>query len=94
MHSPARRRSPPRRATAACAISPGRFSPSFPVCVDGEEATRSTHVTIEEDGYYLQRWTFYEHTATHMDAPGHFAPSGRLSPDIGLDELLVPAVVI
>ncbi|MGH2456957.1 MAG: cyclase family protein [Candidatus Limnocylindria bacterium] len=70
------------------------FSPSFPVFVDGEEATRSTHVTIEENGYYLQRWTFYEHTATHMDAPGHFAPGGRLSPDISLDELLVPAVVI
>jgi hypothetical protein len=70
------------------------FSPSFPVFVDGEEATRSTHVTIEDDGYYLQRWTFYEHTATHMDAPGHFTPGGRLSPEITLDELFVPAVVI
>jgi kynurenine formamidase len=70
------------------------FSPSFPVFVDGEEATRSTHVTIEENGYYLQRWSFYEHTATHMDAPGHFTPGGRLSPDIGLDDLFVPAVVV
>ena len=70
------------------------FSPSFPVFVDGEEATRSTHVTIEDDGYYLQRWSFYEHTATHMDAPGHFTPGGRLSPDIGLDDLFAPAVVI
>ena len=70
------------------------FSPSFPVFVDGEEAARSTHVTIEENGYYLQRWSFYEHTATHMDAPGHFTPGGRLSPDIGLDDLFVPAVVV
>jgi kynurenine formamidase len=70
------------------------FSTSFPVFVDGEEATRSTHVTIEENGYYLQRWTFYEHTATHMDAPGHFTIGGRLSPEITLDELFVPAVVI
>ncbi|HET6755145.1 MAG TPA: cyclase family protein [Jiangellaceae bacterium] len=70
------------------------FSPSFPVFVDGEEATRSTHVTIEENGYYLQRWTFYEHTATHMDAPGHFTVGGRLSPEITLDELFVPAVVV
>jgi kynurenine formamidase len=70
------------------------FSPSFPVFVDGEEATRSTHVTIEENGYYLQRWTFYEHTATHMDAPGHFTVGGRLSPEITLDELFVPAFVV
>lgn len=70
------------------------FSTDFPVFVDGEEATRSTHVNIADNGYYLQRWSFYEHTATHLDAPGHFAPGGRLSPDIRPDELLVPAVVV
>lgn len=70
------------------------FSPDFPVFTDGEEATRQTHVTIEDDGFYLQRWSFYEHTATHMDVPGHFIEDGRLSPDIRPEELLVPAVVV
>lgn len=70
------------------------FRTSFPVFVDGEEASRSTHVTIEDDGYYLQKWTFYEHTATHLDAPGHFTPGGRLSPDIPPEELMVAAVVV
>ena len=31
---------------------------------------------------------------THMDAPGHFTPGGRLSPEITLEELIVPIVVI
>jgi kynurenine formamidase len=29
-----------------------------------------------------------------MDAPGHFTPGGRLSPEITLEELIVPIVVI
>ncbi|MPZ87854.1 MAG: cyclase family protein [Nitriliruptorales bacterium] len=70
------------------------FRVDFPVFAIGEEPTRRTSVTIEEDGYYLQEWTFYEHTATHMDAPGHFSPGGRLAPDITVGELLVPAVVV
>lgn len=70
------------------------FSTRFPVFADAEKATRRTHVTIEDNGYYLQQWSFYEHTATHLDAPGHFAPGGRLAPDIRLDELLVPAAVV
>ena len=70
------------------------FTTDFPVFVDGEEARRRDHVTIPDNGYYLQRWTFYEHTATHMDAPGHFAPGGRLSPEISPRELLVPAAVV
>jgi kynurenine formamidase len=70
------------------------LSPAFPVFADGEEAVRETSVTIENDGYYLQRWEVYEHTATHVDAPGHFAAGGRLGPDLRPDELVVPAVVI
>ncbi|MDP8958659.1 MAG: cyclase family protein [Actinomycetota bacterium] len=70
------------------------FRVDFPVFTDGEEPTRRTVVTIEDDGYYLQEWTFYEHTATHLDAPGHFVPGGRLAPQIDPRELLVPAVVV
>jgi len=70
------------------------FTVDFPVFSDSERATRRTHVTIEDDGYYLQEWSFYEHTATHVDAPGHFAPGGRLSPEISPAELFVPAVVV
>lgn len=35
-----------------------------------------------------------EHTGTHVDAPGHFTPGGRLAPELRVDELVTPAVVI
>jgi kynurenine formamidase len=51
-------------------------------------------VTIEQNGYYMQEWRIIEHVGTHVDAPGHFTPGGRLSPELQLSELIVPAVVI
>jgi kynurenine formamidase len=56
--------------------------------------TRETLVTIPRDGYYAQRWTFAEHTGTHVDVPGHFVAGARLAPELRLDELLVPVVVV
>jgi kynurenine formamidase len=67
---------------------------SFPAFTPGEEAQRRTVVTIEEDGYYMQEWRIIEHIGTHVDAPGHFTPGGRLAPELELSELIVPAVVI
>lgn len=70
------------------------FTTAFPTFTDGEEPSRSTVVTIEEDGYYLQEWRLFEHNGTHVDAPGHFGAGGRLVTDLALEELVVPAVVI
>jgi kynurenine formamidase len=67
---------------------------SFPAFTPGEEAVRRTVVTIEQNGYYLQEWRIIEHIGTHVDAPGHFTPGGRLSPELHLSELITPAVVI
>jgi len=50
-------------------------------------------VTIEQNGYYSQEWRVVEHTGTHVDAPGHFTPGGRLAPELRMDELVTPAVV-
>ena len=47
-----------------------------------------------EFGFYLQRWTFSEHTGTHLDAPGHVIGGGRMVPDIRPEELVAPAAVI
>jgi kynurenine formamidase len=62
--------------------------------VPGEEASRRTVVTIEDDGYYMQEWRTIEHIGTHVDAPGHFTLGGRLAPELEPSELIVPAVVI
>lgn len=55
---------------------------------------KRTAVTIERDGYYGQEWTFFEHSGTHVDVPGHFTPGGRLAPALRADELVVPVAVI
>lgn len=70
------------------------FREGFPVFVTGEEPQRETIADYATSGFYAQKWTFGEHSCTHMDAPGHFHEGGRLSPEITLEELIVPIVVI
>jgi kynurenine formamidase len=70
------------------------FAESLPVFVDGTGPVREPLADYETDGFYAQRWTFGEHSGTHLDAPGHFIPGGRLSPDITPEELIVPLVVV
>jgi kynurenine formamidase len=69
------------------------FTEGFPVFT-GDPPARETINAIPTSGFYAQRWTFGEHSGTHMDAPGHFVQGGRLSPQITLAELLVPIAVI
>jgi kynurenine formamidase len=69
------------------------FTEGFPVFTF-DPPTRETLVTIPTAGFYAQKWTFGEHSGTHMDAPGHFVLGGRLSPEITPQELIVPIVVI
>jgi kynurenine formamidase len=69
------------------------FTEGFPVFTF-DPPTRETLITIPSGGFYSQKWTFGEHSGTHMDAPGHFVEGGRLSPDITPAELIVPIVVI
>ena len=69
------------------------YREGFPVFVVGEEPERETIADYATSGFYAQRWTLGEHSGTHMDAPGHFIPGGRLSPEITLQELIVPIVV-
>jgi len=69
------------------------FTEGFPVFAFDPPA-REDLVTIPTGGFYAQKWTFGEHSGTHMDAPGHFVTGGRLSPEITPQELIVPVVVI
>jgi kynurenine formamidase len=69
------------------------FTEGFPVFV-GDPPARETINDYATSGFYAQKWTFGEHSGTHMDAPGHFVPGGRLSPEITLRELLLPIVVV
>ena len=69
------------------------FAEGFPVFT-GASPVRETIADFPTSGFYAQRWTFGEHSGTHMDAPGHFVPGGRLSPEITPQELVIPIVVV
>src|SRR5215218_3414228 len=56
------------------------FTEGFPVFAF-EPPARETLITIPAGGFYAQKWTFGEHSGTHMDAPGHFVIGGRLPGD-------------
>jgi kynurenine formamidase len=60
----------------------------------GPEPERKDLFTYQPDGFYSQLWTFGEHSGTHMDAPGHFVPGGRRTPDITPRELMGPLAVV
>lgn len=58
------------------------------------ENARETVRNFAQHGFYGQQWTFWEHTATHMDVPGHFVEGRRTSEQIALEELIRPIVVV
>jgi kynurenine formamidase len=69
------------------------FTAGFPVYT-GAAPTRRTLVTVENDGFYAQEWTFGEHSGTHLDVPGHFVANGRRVTALRPRELILPIVVI
>lgn len=71
------------------------FREGFPMFLGAPPAPdREVLVTVPANGFYGQRWTFWEHTGTHLDVPAHFIADGRQSPEIPLEELVRPLVVI
>ncbi len=69
--------------------------PGFPTFSTSDPAIeRETVRTIERDGFYAQRWTFGEHSGTHVDAPGHFIRDERLVTALRPAELIAPAAVV
>jgi kynurenine formamidase len=71
------------------------FRESFPMFLGAPvRPDREVIVTVPVNGFYAQKWTFWEHTGTHMDVPAHFVENGRTSPELTPEELIVPAVVV
>lgn len=70
------------------------LSPDFPIWPGFTKAAKETLVTVEENGFYSQQWTFGEHTSTHMDAPAHFIADGTQAHQLDPSALVGPAVVI
>lgn len=50
--------------------------------------------TFENDGFYQQKVSFWEHTGTHVDAPIHFIEDGMEASAIDIGTLFAPLAVI
>jgi kynurenine formamidase len=70
------------------------FATVMPTYTPGETPTREPFVTVEENGYFIQYWTLYEHAGTHCDFPAHFIADGTTVDNYPAGTLLAPAVVI
>lgn len=70
------------------------FGTNIPTYLPGEEPEHEDYVTVENDGFYIQRWTFTEHAGTHVDIPAHFVAGGETVDNYPADLLVAPAVVI
>lgn len=69
----------------------GRNTPLFP----GSPPVEITpFVTIENNGYYGNIVSYWEHVGTHMDAPAHFAPGGAYVDQLDPASLVVPIALI
>jgi len=71
------------------------YSETFPLFLGAPIPTqREVIVTVPANGFYAQKWSFWEHSGTHMDVPAHFIANGRRSPQLTPAELVAPAAVI
>ncbi len=70
------------------------FGTNVPTYLLGEGPQREDYVTVENDGFYIQRWNFTEHAGTHVDIPAHFVADGVTVDNYPADLLIGPAVVI
>jgi kynurenine formamidase len=57
---------------------------------------RELHKGTTPGGYFYSAYAFCapEHGGTHLDAPSHFAASGRSAAEVPLEQLVAPAAVV
>lgn len=70
------------------------LTPESPVWPGNDPFMIESVVTIEEDGFYGNRLTVWEHTGTHVDAPAHFFADGATADLIDPRALIAPLAVI
>jgi kynurenine formamidase len=65
--------------------------PHHPLLPDEE---RETLATVEEVGFFLEKFSHVGQWGTHVDPPIHFIEGGRSADEITLKEMILPLVVI
>lgn len=70
------------------------YATTIPTFTPGEEPVRSTVVTVQDNGFYIQKWELFEHAGTHMDFPAHFIADGTTVDNYDSSLLVGVAAVI
>jgi kynurenine formamidase len=70
------------------------YDGSFPTFDGNPGILYEWNVRFEESGYQLYKLTIFEHTATHMDAPLHFAEDGISVDQLPVEQLVAPLCVV
>ena len=70
------------------------FDPDIPRFSDFEKGEVSTLFTVQEHGFYVQRWNIVTQYGTHIDAPIHFVENQRYLEELDLKELVLPLIVL
>lgn len=70
------------------------FGTNIPTYLLDEKPQREDFVTVEANGFYIQRWNYTEHASTHVDIPAHFIADGQTADNYPAELLVGPAVVI
>ncbi len=70
------------------------IAPSIPQWQNDPPVEFENVASRETDGYYLRRFSLGEHSATHMNAPSSFHPTGIGIDSYPAESLVVPANVI
>ena len=70
------------------------IDPSIPIWPNDPPVEFESVAELENDGYYLRRFSIGEHSGTHMNAPNSFYADGASIDTYPASSLVVPAVVI
>lgn len=70
------------------------ITPAIPLWPGDPPVVFETVATIEQNGYFLRRFSIGEHSATHINAPNTFFPHGKSIDAYSPESLIAPAVVI
>jgi len=70
------------------------FGTTIPTYLPTEKPQREDFVTVEKDGFFIQRWVYTEHAGTHVDIPAHFIADGQRADVYPAQMLVGKAVVI
>lgn len=70
------------------------MDPDIPVWPGNESFAAEVVKSFENDGFYAQKISFWEHTGTHVDAPAHFSEGNLTADMIDVGDLFAPLAVI